>query len=63
MQQRLSNGHQALSEQVRQGAAPKELSRSIYEDRLGDNFTVRNESKEGDERSLYPCGERKDAVS
>lgn len=34
-----SNHHRALLDQVRQGAALKELSRAIYEDRLGDNLS------------------------
>ena len=49
MPQRLTTQHQAL-EQVRQGAGLKELSRALYEDRLGDILTVKNEQKEGEER-------------
>lgn len=49
------NPHQALSEQVGQGAALKELSRTLYEDRLGDNLNARNERKEGVERPLHLC--------
>lgn len=53
MPQRLTTQHQAL-EQVRQGAGLKELSRALYEDRLGDILTVKNERKEGEERSFSP---------
>ena len=36
------------------GAGLKELSRALYEDRLGDILTVKNEQKEGEERSFSP---------